>query len=177
MPNLPGPVHFVTQAPVADVVRLRKSVLTAQFAPFRSFVNVAIFHEGSRLLGSPRTQIESHQRFRACSLAPSHELIGPELVRVHGIPSLVVYTRPILLWPHAVQPVVPRDEVAAGITDDGNAEFPHFLQHIFAESIGAGHLGPRAVDALVDRAPQLLEKTPETITRQRGDRAPRFSTS
>ena len=78
---------------------------------------------------------------------------------------------PVGLGPHAVAPVVSRDEVAAGVAHDGHPEGADLLQDVAAEAIGVGELGARLVDAAVDRPAQVLEERAEEPAVEGGDGA------
>ena len=46
------------------------------------------------------------------------------------------------------------------------------FEHIFAKSVGVGELRARIVNALVNRASQMLKKRSEQIAVEWGDRSP-----
>ena len=60
--------------------------------------------------------------------------------------------------PDTIEPVVPGDEVAAGIADDGHAEFFDLARHVGAKSFCIGEGRPRLEHAGVDGAAEMLEK-------------------
>ena len=171
--DLPGSVHLIAQAPVLDVVGLRVSVLAAKVTPLRALRHIAIFHQCGRLLRSSRTQIEAHQRQSADRFAPGHELVGAKLIGVQRIPRLVEHPRAILLGANAVEPVVSRDKISAGIPDNRNSQLPYLIDHVFAKAVGIRELRPRIVNSLVDGAAQVLQKRAEEIAIQRSHGASR----
>ena len=164
MPDLPRPVHLVAQAPVLHLIWFRYAILPPQLAPLRPLLDVAIFHQRRRLLRRPRAQIQSHQRLRPRQLAPRHELVRAKLIRIQRIPRLVQHHRPVLLRPDAVEPVVARHKISAGIPNDRHVDLPNLLQRVFAESVRIRQLRSRIVNALIDRAPKMLEKRPKYIS-------------
>jgi hypothetical protein len=68
-------------------------------------------------------------------LTPGEEFVGSELVGFDRIPGAIQQTGPVLLGPHAVEPVVTGDEVAARIADDRDTELTNLGQDILAKSI------------------------------------------
>ena len=50
------------------------------------------------------------------------ELVESELVGLGAVPCQVEPGRPLVEWPHAVLPAVPRDEVPSGVPNCGYAE-------------------------------------------------------
>ncbi len=158
VPDLPGTVHLVAQAPALHAVRCVHAVLAAQVAPPRSPLEVAVLDEGRRHLGRPRPEVDREERLRPRRAAPGHELVGPELVGLQALPGPFQHARPRLLRAHAVHPVVAGDEVAAGIADDGHSELVHLLEHVLAEAVTVGQLRAGVVDPPVDGAPQVLQE-------------------
>jgi hypothetical protein len=158
MPDLPRAIHFVAKAPMQDSVGFGNAILTAEFAPFGAFVDVAILHQGSSLLGCASSQVDSEKWLSTGGAAPRDIFVGAEGVGVEGIPRLVEDLWALFLGPHAVEPVIAGDEVAAGIADDRHAEFADFFQDILAEAPGVGELGGRIENAFVDGAAEVFEE-------------------
>jgi hypothetical protein len=69
--------------------------------------------------------------------------------------------RPVLPRTYTIEPVIARHEVAARIPNDGNFESPYFLHYVLTEPIRVGQLRTGIIDALVDRASELLKKRSE----------------
>ena len=133
---LPRAVHLVTQTPALHLIRFGEALLAAEIAPFCSLIQVAIFDQSGCLFRSSRPKIEAHQGLSAGSLAPRHEFIGAELIGVDRIPGLVKHTGTALLGTHTVEPIVARDKIAPGVTNDGNSHLANFTDDIFAKPIG-----------------------------------------
>ena len=138
MAYLPRAVHLVTQTPALHLIRFGEALLAAEIAPFCSLIQVAIFDQSGCLFRSSRPKIEAHQGLSADSLTPRHEFIGAELIGVDGIPGLVKHARTAFLGTHAVEPIVARNEIATGITNDGDSHLPDFTDDVFAKPIGFG---------------------------------------
>src|SRR5438105_15812294 len=135
MADLPGPVHFIAEAPVSNFVWFRIAMLSSEVAPLGTFLDVAILHQSCCLLGRARAEIQAHQRFGADGFAPGHEVIGAKLIGVQRIPRFVENKRPIFLWPNSIKPVVAGNEVSAGIANDGNAEFLDLAEDIRTKTV------------------------------------------
>ena len=63
--------------------------------------------------------------------------------------------------PDPVEPVVSRDEVPAGIANDGHAHLPDLVDDVLAEAVRVGEGIAGVVDARIDGAAQVLEKRAE----------------
>src|SRR5216117_1226718 len=170
MPDLPWPVHFISQAPVLHVVRFLHAMLAPQVAPFRSAFHVAIFQQRRRLLRRSRSKIHSQQRRCARPLAPRHEFIQSELIRLHRIPGFLHQPRPLFLRSHPVQPVVSRDEIPARIPHDRHTYRLHFFHPILAEPVRVRQLRSRLVNSLVDRPPQVFKERSKNVAIDRPNR-------
>jgi len=157
---------------VFDVVRLVDSMAAAQIAPLRPLFDVAVFHQRGSLFRCTRSKIQTHQWFGSYDLGPCHEFIRPELVGIDCVPGFVEDPRAILLWANAIEPVVARNEVAARIPDDGNAEPLYLLNHIFAEASAVREARCRIVNTLIDGASQMLKKGAEEVAIKRSDHTP-----
>lgn len=71
---------------------------------------------------------------------PRDELSHAERIGLHGMPCEVEPLRASLDRADAVLPPVARHEVAPGVADDADAEFPGEVEHIAAEAILVGGL-------------------------------------
>src|SRR6266852_1449082 len=156
MANLPGAIHFVAETPLLYLVGLGKTVFAAQIAPFCSLIRVAVFDESGSFFRSAGAKIKTHQWLSADGFAPGHEFIGAKLIGVDGIPRFIEHSRTAFLWTDSIQPVVAGDEIAPGISDDGNSHLTYFTEHVFAKAVGVRELRAWLVDALVDRAAKVL---------------------
>src|SRR5580700_4409861 len=174
MADLPGAVHLVAQTPALDLVGFGDSILAPQFAPARALVQIAVFHQGSRLLRGSRAQIQTQQRFCPRQTAPGEKLVRSKLVRVHRIPRFVQYRRTICSRADAVEPVVSGYKISAGIANDGNAEFTDFFENILAKAVGVREFGLRVVDAFVDGPAEVFEERAKHFPTKGGKRSPRI---
>src|SRR4030095_16221404 len=74
------------------------------------------------------------------------------------LPRPFDHVRPLLFRSPAVQPVVPRDEIAARIADDWHPGFLDLLHHVAAEAARISQWRSRLIDACVDCPPEMFEK-------------------
>ncbi len=169
-PHLPGAVHLVAQAPVLHLVRLLVSMRATQIAPLRALGVVAVLDVGHGHFRGAGAEVEAQQRLGAHGLGPVHEIVGAELVGLELIPGALENRRAVLLRADAIPPVVARDEVAAGVTHDGDLQVLHFTQRIGAEATLVGQRRPGLVHAGVHRAAQVFEERAEQATVEVGAR-------
>ena len=172
VPDLPGAIHFVAQAPVAHFVGIGNSVLAAQIAPASSLLHVAILDERGGFFGRSGPQIQAHERFGAGGFTPGKKFVGSELVRLGGVPSFVENARPTLFWTDAVEPVIAGNKITSRITNDRNTQLADFAEHVLAKTVGVGEFRPGLVDAFVDGASEMFEKRPEQVAIKRRDGPP-----
>jgi hypothetical protein len=118
VPDLPRTVHLVAQAPALHIVGFGNAVLAAQIAPARALSTLQYSTSAAACSGVSVPQIEAHQRLGPGQLAPGHEFIGAHLIGVQRVPSFVEHVWTAFLGTNAVQPVVPGNEIAAGIAND-----------------------------------------------------------
>ncbi len=116
--DLPGPVHLVAEAPVADVVRPIVPVRASELAPPRAAREVAVLDVGDGHLDRAGAEVQPEQRLGAHHAAPLEELVGAELVRLERIPGTIEHHRTLRLRADPVEPVVARDEIAPRIAND-----------------------------------------------------------
>ena len=157
--DLPGAVHFVAQAPRLNRVGLRVAMFAAQIAPLGATRHVAIFHQRGRHLGRRGAEIGADQRLGANALGPGYEFIGAELVRLDGVPGSIEHRGPLIARAHAIQPVVAGNEVAARIANDRHAHAAHLRGNVFAEAGCIGECRTGIIDAAVNSATQVFQKT------------------
>ena len=156
--DLPRPVHFVAEAPVAHVVRPLVAVRPPQIAPARAALEVAVLDVVHGHLDRTRAEVHAEQRLGADGAAPFDELVGAELIGLERIPRALEHGRPLRFRTDAVEPVVAGDEVASRVADDRHAEFLDLAHDVGAESFGVGERRPGLVHARVDGAAQVLQE-------------------
>src|SRR5215831_15275968 len=144
---------------------------TSQLAPARSFFDVAVLNQSGGLFGRAGAQIHGKQRCGSSHSGPCQIFIGAKLIAIDRVPGLVQHMRTVRSRANAIEPVVARHEVAAGIANDGNSDVLYFLDHILAESITVRKLGGRIVNSLVNRSAELLEEGAKHIAIEGGDRS------
>src|SRR5439155_7084134 len=136
-------------------------VLPAQITPPGALVYVAVLDVGDRFFGSAGAAVEAEQRLGAHEPAPLDELVGAELVRLERVPGPLQHGRTLVLRPHAVEPVVARDEVAARVAHDRHAEPLDLGGHVLAEPARVREARARLVDARVHRPAEVLQEGAE----------------
>ena len=164
LPDLPGAVHLVAEAPVLDAVRLLVAVGAPQVAPAGAARKVAVLDVGQRGLDAARAEVHAEQRLRADQPAPVDELVGPELVGFERVPCAIHDRRTLGLRAHAVEPVVARHEVPARVADDRHAQLLDLASHVRPEPLGVGERRAWLVDARVDGPSEVLEERAQYTT-------------
>ena len=130
---------------------------------------VAVLEELSGFLGPGRAQVDRHHWFGPDLLAPRHELVGAELVRLDRPPREVGAPGPLVAGPDAVAPVVVRHEVPARVANHRHAQWSERVDHVAPE---ASRIAQRAVGiehALVDGPTHVLQEAGEDPLVDRGD--------
>src|SRR5204863_3342865 len=92
--DLPGPVHLVAKAPVADVVRPIVAVRSPELTPARAPIEVAVLDVGDRRFDGPGAEVHAEQRLGAHHAAPLDELVRAELVRLDRVPGAIEHHGP-----------------------------------------------------------------------------------
>ena len=119
---------------------------------------VAVLQQIAGGLNAPGAQVHSHHHVGARLLAPGGELVDAHQVGLGAAPCQLQPAGTVGHRAHAVLPVEVGDKVAAGIADDGHADFPYQVQHVLAEALLVGGGVSGLVDAAVDGAAQVLDK-------------------
>src|SRR5690242_18365519 len=158
MADLPGSVHFVSQAPGTDIVRLLEAVLAAKVAPLGAAWKIAVLDQCRRSFGSARTQVGPHQGSGAHHLAPGEKLVGAELIRLDGVPCAIENARTFCARTDTVHPVVARNEVAARITYDRHTHRFDFGCHVFAVTLRICQRRSRLINAPVHSASEVFDE-------------------
>src|SRR5690606_9072497 len=169
VPQLPGAVHLVAQAPHADVVRAWCAVGDPQVRESCAGADVGVFQDVQGVLHAARPEIHRVHELAADLARPRGELVEPDLVRLGGVPGQIEASWPLLTRADAVLPAVSGDEVPARIADGRHAELPDQRHDVFAVPliIGGGMAG--FVDAVVHTAAQMLDERAEETAVDRAD--------
>ena len=157
MAKLPGPIHLVAQTPHPHVVGLDVPLAmrwSDRLVPERMFA----YSSTSRASCTPRVP-----RLTAyiISLSTFFSQIANSSMPTGSSRWSARRDRAGgggLGRPDAVLPAVTRDEVAAGIADRRDAEFPDELDDVAAEAVLVGGGMTGLVDAVVDAPPQMLDE-------------------
>jgi len=80
------------------------------------------------------------------------EVVGAELVRLDALPGEFGARGARGARAYAVEPVVGRNEVPAGVADHGDVEAAQVCEDVGAVAVGVGEGGAGVVDAAVDAA-------------------------
>ena len=113
---------------------------------------------GHRHLGRAGAEIEPEQGLRANQPAPLDEVVGTELIGLGRVPGAIQDRGSLRLRTDPVEPVIPGNEVAAGIAHDGHAQFLDLARHIRAKALGVGQGRPGLVHTGIDGAAEMLEE-------------------
>src|SRR5260370_3410749 len=171
--DLPRTVHLVAYAPVLHVVGGGDAVFAAQFAPARSFLDVAVFNQSGGLLRRAGAKIQAHERRGSHRVAPGDEFIGAELICFEGIPGFVQNPGEMFLGSYTIQPVVAVYYTSARLADDGDSEMFNFLKDILAETVRIGKFRAWFVDTSINCATKMFQERSEEISIERGKGAAR----
>ena len=119
---------------------------------------VGILHDIPGRVRAPGAEIHGIHDLGVGFFGPVAEFMKADLVGLGGEPGKIQALRPLVTRADGVLPVEAGNEVAAGITDDGNAELPDHVDDILPESvlIRGGMAG--LIDAAVHRAAQVLNE-------------------
>src|SRR5690348_7831593 len=93
VPQLPGTVHLIPEAPNAAIPRLRAAVLGPEVGPVAAALVVDIFDEGPRLVEASGTEIEGQHHFSARLLGPLGEFMDADQIWLRGAPGQVEPSR------------------------------------------------------------------------------------
>ena len=155
--DLPRAVHLVADAPDPHAVRIPRAAI----GPLGAGRGVAVLDEVARGVEPARAHVDRQHRLHAGATGPGQELVGPDLVGLDRAPGQFEAPRPRLARADAVLPVVARDEVAARVAHDRDAQLADELEHVLADAVAVALVDPavhaaahvldeRAVHALVD---------------------------
>ena len=113
---------LVADAPELDVVGLRMTVCGAPFAHRRGGGAVGVFDQFARGPRVAEAGIDGDVGIDAEQTAEREELVGADVVRLHGVPDGIEDGRTLVDVADAVAPLVRGDEVAAGKAKDAEAQ-------------------------------------------------------
>ena len=85
--------------------------------------------------GRTSPEVEREIRLRSDDLTPFHELVGPNVIAFDTKPSQLRPLGPLLAGTNAIEPLIRRNEVAAGIPHNRNIELLHGFNDIFPKAI------------------------------------------
>ncbi len=131
--------------------------------------HVAVLEELRRLLGAGGAQVDRHHRFGPELVAPGHELVGAELVRLDRPPREVGPPGPPIAGSDTVAPVVVRHEVATRVADHRHAQWRERVDHVAPEALLVAQRAAGIEDPLVDRPAHVFEEAGEDPFVDRGD--------
>ncbi|MDI2022050.1 hypothetical protein PJL18_02579 [Paenarthrobacter nicotinovorans] len=161
VPDLPRAVHLIAEAPELDVERVLVAVLRPEVRPVRASAVVGVLHNGAGFLDSLGAKVDGFHDFGAGLPGPVHEFVQSKGVGLHGVPGAIQAAGPVFPWTDPVFPVVAGDEVAAGVSDNGGAEFLDELEDVLAEAVLVSLRVPGFVNPGVDAAAHVLHEGAE----------------
>ena len=156
--HLPGTVHFIAQAPQLNVERILCTVADAQIAPVAAGGMISILHHVPRRIRSTGAQVDGIHDLGIRSLCPPVEFVEADFVGFRGEPGQIQLLGPLRHRTDAVLPVEAGHKVAAGIADNGNAQFAHQVNYILAETIGVGSGMTGLINTAINRPSQMFNK-------------------
>ena len=95
---------------------------------------VAVFQQVAGSLNAPGTQVYCHHHVGARLLAPRGELVDAHQVWLGAAPGQLQPPGTLVHRADAVLPIEVGDKVAAGIADNGYADFPNQIQYVPPEA-------------------------------------------
>jgi len=167
VPDLPGTVHLVAQAPQLDPEWTVRAVRTTPFAQRGPAGMVAVLQDVHGLLDAAGAEVERVHRFHTGSVGPRGELVQPEPVGLHAVPGGIEPYRPVV--PDTVLPAVAGHEVPAGVADDGRAKLPDQVEDVPAVAALVRGRVARLVDPGVHGTAHVFDERPEQPARHRTD--------
>src|SRR5690606_6015999 len=99
VPQLPGPVHLVAEAPHLHAERLVTPIDPATLTELGSPGNVGVLEKIERLQRAPGAQVDREHEVAAHLLQPRRELMQSDLVRLSGVPGQIQSARTLLPRP------------------------------------------------------------------------------
>ena len=159
--QLPRAVHLVAEAPHLHTERLGMPVGGPLIRARRRDRGVGVLEEIECLLGAAGAEVHGEHQVAADLVEPMLELVQADLIGLRRMPREVQAPRALVLRADAILPAIPRDEVAAGVADGGDAEFLDELDDIRAESFGIRRLMPGLVDAVVHVTAEMFDEAAE----------------
>ena len=130
---------------------------------------VAVLEQVERLADAAGAEVDRHHRLDAGRSRPAHELVEADLVGLVECQARSSRVGAVIARTDAVLPAVARDEVAARVAHDRDAELADQLDHVGAEAVRVGARVAGLVDAGVDAAAQVLDERAEQPRADRGD--------
>src|SRR5258708_2939607 len=115
MPHLPGAVHFISQAPVLDIVWLPVTMLFPELGIERALFHIAIFYPASCFLDGACSHI--NREIRRCANLPGivYEFICAKLVGFQCAPGQFKPWYALSLGAHPIQPIIIGNKVATRV--------------------------------------------------------------
>ncbi len=163
MAGLPGAVHLVAEAPEPDAEGVLVAVGGAEVGQGGALGVVGVLLEFQGFGDAAGAEVDGHHGFGlGADLAEEGDVLREaEAVGLRRVPGEVEAAGAGLCRADRVFPLVARDEVAAGVADGGDAEFPHEVQDVLAEAgfVGCGVVGFE--DAGVDAAAEVFYEAAE----------------
>ena len=145
---LPGAVHLVSEAPGLYSEGLLEAVALSHICVVSIGIKIAVFKQVLSVRGRTRAEIYRHHNLCLCALCPLLKLVDAYLVRLNRFPSELKSFRALRSVTRAVHPVISRNEVSAGVSDDRNVYHFDKLHYVGAEA----HIVSRSVRGLVNTA-------------------------
>jgi len=122
---------------------------------------VAIFDEAARLVEAARAEVDAEHWLDADLARPVDEFVGAERVGLGREPGQIEPARTIRHGPDAVFPIIARQEIAAGIAHDRDAELLRQIGDVLAEPFGVRARMARLEYAGIDAPSHMFDEGAE----------------
>ena len=135
---------------------------------------IAVFDKVGGILNGACAHVDTQHRLGIQFSAEMQELIRAKLIGFDGVPSEVTTAWALVFRPDAIFPVIPTEEIAAGIANRTQVEVAQCSKHIPAQSVFIGMGRCRIVDASINAPSHMLRKPAEEQWRNGADNTVRI---
>ena len=163
MADLPRAVHFVSNAPVLDVVGILVSVGNAKVGPVGSAWIVAVFNHVACILWCSCPHVYGSKNFSSRFFCPVNKFVNTNFIWFYCVPCAVKADRPFVLWSDSVLPVVAAQKVSARIANEGHIKVLYKIDDISPESLAVCRRVAWFIDSRVYCAAKMFDERTEQV--------------
>ncbi len=169
VPQLPGAVHLVAQAPELHPMWIGAAVGDAPVGVLGSGWAIAVFHPVAGLLWRAGAQVDGEHR-RPVHLSTELDVfVRAELVGLDALPGQFAHDGPLLAGANPVHPVVARGEVATRVAHGRHVQSSESFQYVGAEALGISVGAVRVIHTFIYGSPHMLQEPAEDARVHRAD--------